>query len=186
MLESLLAKLGFLIYTIPAAILLMYSHEFFRNFLFKNLSAIESDQASSWIDPVALAALSFFGVSYSGMCQSGRKDNFITFLASQVFFPCFILLIALYAYLKQPVSGSYLYSFLQSSISQASALFLWNFIPLPPFDASFFFWQRFYNESRLPPLTGTVKIFFLAVMTLLPAGSFWWRGSNIAALLGLP
>lgn len=186
MVQSFVASLGFLLTSLPSAFLLLYFHEVFRNFILQKLHFAETENAISWVDPISMATLAFFGVSSSGVNQKGRNDSPISYLLSQLFFILFILFLALYTFLKQPESNTYLYEFLKTISRQAFSVFLWNWLPIPPLSGSFFFWQRFYNESRLVPFTIVVRVLFIIALVFLGNEDYWWRGSFISSMIGLP
>lgn len=183
--QTILSEISFLAYTLPAAFLLLYFHEIFRNFVLKNLHSSEPEGAIVYVDPVSMASLAFFGIAGSGLNQKGRQDSFISFLLSQLFFLIWIGVVILYTYLKQPALDSYLYNLINITLQHSFAIFLWNWLPLPPLSASFFYWQRFYNQSNSLLFTIIVRIVFLIVLSLLPVGEYWWRGSSISHLLNL-
>ncbi len=158
--------LGALIFSVPAALVVMLGREWF---ILQFRGAIP--ESNLWekgavnpftrIDLWALFLLSLWGMSWGGLIQKGRKETTLTFILAQVWFVLVWLLVFIYYKLNHPIEESYLHYFLQEIMRQAWTLHLVNYLPLPPFDGSFFYAPKLNQNLRYSMKGGlTVLMFF--------------------------
>ncbi len=167
--EIVIHKVGDLAYSLPSAFLVLLIKEFTRISFFKKTGTDHSKSIYfnpvSSIDPFALFCLSLTNISWGGLVQKNRKDNWLSFLISSLSLLLLMIIIMGYLSLKNPDKTTYLYLLCHSMIKQSWLVFLINCLPIPPFDMSFFYTQKIY----MYPINFFFKIIFV---TLLLSGLF--------------
>ena len=158
--------MGLLVYTLPATFLILLLREVFRNFLFNRIFNIKTNHPLYYIDPIALVTTAFFGFSWSGAINYERKDNIITFLASQIFFIIFMLLSIVYFYSQHPIESLYWLNFLQALVKTSWCMAIVNFIPVLPFDGSFFYAVKLQQSPLATPIFFVAKLIAILCISM--------------------
>jgi len=117
------------------------------------------------IDIWALATFSLWGVAWGGLIRRERKPFLLLFVLSQLWFIFMMIFGLVYYGLKNPEMGSYVDIFIRRLISGAWTIHLVNYIPIPPFDSSFFY----MHKKRLHKVLIVVKVIFILSLV----AGFW-------------
>ena len=158
-------SLGDLIYMMPASALVYITREWFRNFVLSKLNSEENNLPLAYIDPLALVTLGTFGLSWGGIATPDRRDNLASYVASQLWYALAVGLLVLYFHFHGPEPGSFLQMLIIYMIKFCWVLFLLNFIPLPPFDGSFFYMQKIDNGFTFVLISYMTR--FIVIFVLL-------------------
>lgn len=184
--EVTLEELGALIYTGPSILIIFLLREGFRNWLFNRITRHETGQhAAAFIDPLALGTGILWGISWGGINQKNRHDNAITFIFSQLLFYGMILVAVIYYHLKLPADGTYLQMIITYFVIINWNLALVNWLPVPPFDASYFIMQRLYETGFPALLTGGIKLTAAAVIFLFLHELNFFKAAYLTDFLGM-
>lgn len=157
-LELSLLSLGEMIYTIPAGFFIYFSRSVFHEMLQNRILGEEKEHVWESIDIFALGVFFIYGISWGGMLRWGKRKSFLLYVFSQFFYLILIALSIIYFQLKNPVEGSYLFYFSIKIVQYLIGLFLLNFIPLPPFDASMLYWPLHGQFLALDRLNTVFKL----------------------------
>lgn len=174
--QALVEQSGYLLYTLPVAVLILLSREAFRNFLLSRLTKDETYPAAYYVDIFAVISLALTGGGWGGLLHRKRRDFLLTFLLSQVWLILLVGLGVLYWYLKRPDAGSYVSFFTIAFVKQCWVLFFLNFIPIPPFDAAYFYFQPMSGGKLTPLLLSLMKTVTILLFLTLP-----WKPAFLAA-----
>ena len=90
----------------------------------------------------AFIVLVFSGYSWGGLITKEKKDSVISFIIAQLWFVIIAFIAFVFLQTKGLNKNSYMYIFLLELIKACWMLHLVNYIPIPPFDASFFYAQK--------------------------------------------
>lgn len=122
---------GDLVFSIPAALTILLSREWY-------CARMAGERDSDTLANFSL--LSFMGLSLNGVAPGGllRESALpvLRFVHGQVWLLILLSVAIVYVLLKGPAAGSFSARFPLALIMQSWSLLLFNFIPLPPFDAS--------------------------------------------------
>lgn len=140
--EISLAPFGALVYTLPAAAIIFFSREAVRNSLFRKIAPEETPPAFYFVDILGLFLAAYASVSWGGLVQKNRRDNLLTFLASQLWLLLILIVSMLYLNINHPPVGSYTHNFFYATAQISELMLYLNFIPFPGLDASFFYTQN--------------------------------------------
>lgn len=132
---SILAQIfeqsGDLFFAIPAALTVLLSREWY-------CARMTGERDADILARFSL--LSFMGLSLNGVAPGGllRESALpvLRFIHGQIWLLLLILVGVIYVLLKGPEAGSFSARFPLALIMQSWSLLLFNFIPVPPFDAS--------------------------------------------------
>ena len=152
------------LYFLIAGFLIFLLREAFRNYIFRNTGNSESDNPLSYIDPIGLGLLGLYGLSWGGITSIRRKDNIVTYIASEVFFLVLMLSAVGYYKIHAPFTIIEWKIFIVSIVKLNWALFILNCVPIPPFDASFFYTQ---NLGKVNIIIQTVFKVIVVILTVL-------------------
>lgn len=185
LINHFLLQLGHIIYTLPAVFLLQLSREYIRNVFFLKVEKFHSHNPLYYTDGVAIGVYSLFGIGWGGILNSERADSIFSFFISQFWYIVVILLVFLYANLKQPAPDTYLAVFIAELMRASWVLFIFNFIPLPPFDAAFIYFQ-YANPGKLHKAISTVsKVLVILTGVLGVADIDFFNGQWLVNFLGI-
>lgn len=145
--------LGGLIFSVPAALLVLLGREFFilqfRGAIPEsNLWQKGSVNALTRVDLWSFFLVSLWGFGWGGLVQKGRKETMLTFILAQLWFVLIAVIVIIYVKLNHPVEGGYIYLLMHEVLRQAWTLHLINYIPIPPFDASVFYVPNINQNIR--------------------------------------
>jgi len=131
--------------TIPVSLAILIGREWFiisvQGIFGKNL-AVKTNQHESLLEKVdiwALGLLIYAGVSWSGLTKKGKIPTAFQFALSQIWFIIVALVIFIYYKLKNPEPDSVVLIVIEDILRKCWSLHILAYIPLPPFDASFFY-----------------------------------------------
>ena len=167
-LEAFIYQIDYLTYSFPAALVVLMSREWAAiNLMRSQVPKQEGPYMSEFsaIDPLALFCLSLTNVSWGNFLQKNRKDQWLSFLISQLALLLLILILIFYLKMKMPSKEGYLFLFCNAIIQQSWAVFLVNLIPLPPFDLSFFYMQK--------PMLSLLQLVSKVIFLVLLLGNFF-------------
>ena len=180
-----LTQVGELIYTVPAALVVLGSREWVRNGILTRLHREDPQEFPVYIEPLALGTLIVTQSCWGGLNQRYRRDNWLSFLLSQGWLYVLFALSLVYFDVKDLEKETYLYSFIGYVAIMSWATALVNWLPLPPFDASFFYFQPFVNRAVSQGLSVITRISGFVVLALLMPNSSWLRGEQMLQFVGL-
>jgi hypothetical protein len=164
-LEQIFAQAYDLLFTIPAALTVLLSREWY-------CARMTGESDSDIFADFSL--LSFIGLSLNGVAPGGLLRECATpvrrFIHGQIWLLLLILVGAIYVLLKGPVPGSFSARFPMALITQSWALFLFNCIPLPPFDCALT-----YFASMMQWRFFSALVIFLSALTLFIFSYGFWR-----------
>ncbi|MDH5719229.1 MAG: hypothetical protein OEZ13_01280 [Spirochaetia bacterium] len=166
-LEISLNEYGALFFAIPAYIIITVIREWMRDQLIMSLGEGLSGEKKQKIPPFwhidifAVCAMGIWGISWGGLLQRKERDTPLTFFISQIYYFLFGFVIAVFYHLKVPEEGGYTWHILREMVRQCWILGILNFIPLPPFDASFFYMNKKNKEYALIGFKILVIIFLI-------------------------
>jgi hypothetical protein len=130
-LGQLLEQSGELVFSIPAALTILLSREWYCA---RMTGEPDADVLSNF------SLLSFMGLTLNGVAPGGllRESALpvLRFIHGQIWLLILLSIAIIYVLLKEPAAGSFSARFPLALIMQSWSLLLFNFIPLPPFDAS--------------------------------------------------
>lgn len=172
--QALIEQSGYLLYTLPVALLVLLSREAFRNFLLSRLAKEETYPAAYYVDIFSVVSLALTGGGWGGLLHRKRRDTLLTFSLSQFWLLMLVGLGVLYWYLKKPDAGSYVSFFTLTFVKQCWVLFFINFIPLPPFDAAYFYFQPMSGGKLTPLLHSLMKTIAILLFLTLPWKTAFW------------
>ncbi|MCS6984958.1 MAG: hypothetical protein NZM25_07550 [Leptospiraceae bacterium] len=186
--ELSLDFLGELAYTLPAALLIYLLREAVKNRALALSEGKEEENPFISLDLTALAAAVFTQVGWGSFLRYRQKHNFLSYGVAQLSFLVVILLVVVYARLKGISPESFTSFFLQTLISMAWAGFVCNLVPIPPFDAAYFYLQPLLELRGFATFMQIYKAFFsLLVIVLYPQqhlyrfleGRFFWSWAGL-------
>lgn len=160
------------IYSIPAAVVLLIGRDWY---LFNVMSKMgvftdthytgKSKNPFLTFDLWAFCVLCFGSFSWGGLINRGKKDSVISFIFGQLWFVLMIIIAFVFLNAKDLNKTSYMYIFFMEIIKKSWVLHLVNYIPIPPFDASFFYAQRadLHKVVILSKMVMTMFIFFFPI-----------------------
>lgn len=164
--EISLSYFGDLIYTIPT-VLFVYS---FREWVKSKIQVItegrEMENFLNSVDLLALVCAFFSFIGWGSFLRYRNKDSFISYLFAQIAFLFLIMATIVYAKLKGLEKGGYSYYFIQTLITTAWVGFFVNWIPLPPFDASYFYLKNLLDIRPVVLFLWVYKIFVTVGLVL--------------------
>ena len=144
-LQAFIYQIDYLTYSFPAAVLVLMSREWAVINLMRTQDMKSSGlyaNAFSAIDPLALFCLSLVNISWGNFLQKERRDHWVSYLIAQLALLLLMLILIFYLKMNKPPKEEYLFLFCNAMIQQSWAVFLFNLVPIPPFDLSFFYMQR--------------------------------------------
>lgn len=164
-LAQILEQSGELVFAIPAALTVLLSREWY-------CARVTGQRDTDILAGFSL--LSFIGLSLNGVAPGGllRESALpvLRFIHGQLWLLLLIFLGVLYVLLKGPEAGSFSARFPLAVIMQSWSLLLFNFIPVPPFDASVTYFAPMMQWRFFSLLTN-----FLSAIILFVFSYGFWR-----------
>jgi len=157
----LFSSLGYLVYTLPAAFLVFLLRETVRSIVYQKIGYRVEYNPVYYVDIIAVSCLSLFGISWGGIIHEDREDNWITMLIAQLVYLALFFLIFIYLRLNNPSSTSNAFIVLTTMAKQCYVLFIINFLPIVPFDFSFFYMQKLQHTFGGRILKNITKLIFI-------------------------
>ncbi len=151
-----------LMISFPAALAVYTGREIFRNYLLHSLTGKRQNHPLYYLDIWAVGTAALFPLSWGGMVHRERMDNRLSYLLSQIFFALIVAALFVYFLLKGNHVAGYVYELLRYAMQLSYTLFLINFIPLPPFDASYLFVKLFPRNRAVRHLFTASKLALIA------------------------
>lgn len=174
-------------YSFIAVFFIFFLRESFRNYIFYSLNPNKSTlkQPYIYIDIWSVTFFTLFNVSWGGLLQShkGRRDTFLTFFLSQLLYLALLLIIYIYLFLNNPEIETFRYNFLHYTCKACYVLFIVNLIPLPPFDASFFYLQNFLQYKPIYFILILFKVILFNLLYLEVINLNWIFYDTFQAIL---
>jgi hypothetical protein len=177
-----------LIYSVPAAFILLIGREWFLfNVMSKMGVFTDAHYAAKTQNPFltfdlwALMVLVFGGYSWGGLIKKEKRDTIISFIFAQLWFVIIMIIAFIFLQAKDLSKSSYAYIFLIEIIKKGWMVHMVNYIPLPPFDASFFYAQK----SKMENIVLVSKIIATICIMLFPVYNDFLSGQSLIKKLGL-
>lgn len=152
LLSSALNQAGDLVLSIPCALLILLSREWYA-------ARMAGDRES--IPLMDFSLLSFASLSLNGTAPGGLLSDkpyaLLRFLHGQLWLAILLGLGILYVLLKGPGAETFAARFSAVFLTQVWGLLLLNFIPLPPFDASIIYFSPYMQWKMFTMLTGVLS-----------------------------
>ncbi|MFZ5627616.1 MAG: hypothetical protein ACOY5B_00695 [Spirochaetota bacterium] len=156
---------GDLFFSIPAALTVLLSREWY-------CARMTGERDIDVLSGFSL--LSFMGLSLNGVAPGGllRESALpvLRFVHGQLWLLLLILVGVVYVLLKGPLPGSFAARFPLAIITQSWTLLVFNFIPLPPFDASVT-----YFASMMQWRFFSLLVILLSALSLFVFSYGFWR-----------
>ncbi|HNJ64807.1 MAG TPA: hypothetical protein PKW28_02860 [Turneriella sp.] len=164
-LAQILEQSSELFFSVPAALTVLLSREWY-------CARMTGERDSDILANFSL--LSFMGLSLNGVAPGGllRESAMpvLRFIHGQIWLLLLILVGVIYVLLKEPAPGSFSARFPLALIAQSWTLLLFNFIPVPPFDASVT-----YFASMMQWRFFSLLVILLSALTLFIFSYGFWR-----------
>lgn len=130
-LQALIDRSGGLLFSIPAALIILLSREWY-------CARMTGEKEKDLLTDFSL--LSFCGLSLNGIAPGGLlRENaapVLRFVHGQLWLLLLLFVGVIYVMLKGPQPETFTARFFAAFVEQSWALLVINFIPLPPFDAA--------------------------------------------------
>jgi len=185
--ELSLSGLDILFYSVPASLILLLTREWFVGTVVEKMGFVSHAGSEERVNPFlrfdlwAFAMLSYWGVAWGGTIQKNRDNNLISFILYQLWFVVIFTVVFLFLKFKQYENVGFTYYMLKEMLRQAWTLHLLNYIPLPPFDGSFFYMR--YIDS--PLIVAATKAIATVLIMFGLFGSDFITGVSILDRLGV-
>ncbi|GAB4430978.1 MAG: hypothetical protein OHK0011_13780 [Turneriella sp.] len=164
-LEHIFEQAGDLFVAIPAALTVLLSREWY-------CARMTGERDADILANFSL--LSFMGLSLNGVAPGGllRESALpvLRFVHGQLWLLLLIVVGVIYVLLKGPVPGSFSARFPLALITQSWTLLLFNFIPVPPFDASVIYFAQMMQWRFF-----SLLVMLLSALTLFVFSYGFWR-----------
>jgi hypothetical protein len=162
---QIVEQAGDLFFSIPAALTILLSREWY-------CARMTGERDTDVVANFSL--LSFVGLSLNGVAPGGllRESALpvLRFVHGQLWLLFLILVGVIYVLLKGPVPGSFSARFPLALITQSWTLLVFNFIPVPPYDASVT-----YFASMMQWRFFSLLVILLSGLTLFVFSYSFWR-----------
>lgn len=168
-LAQLFEQAGDLLITVPSALTVLLSREWF-------CARMAGDSESNPISDFSLisfASLSLNGIAPGGLLRD-RAMPLLRFMHGQLWLIILLTIGTAYAAIKGPVPESFSARFSAAFLKQSWALFLINWIPLPPFDAASVYFAPFMQWKMFDLLNG-----MLGILVLVAFSYGFWRSDTL-------
>lgn len=182
-----LDKIGILALSLPAAAIILLGREWFLLNMISRLGIfIETHYHPKNKNPFltfdlwAFILVSFWGYSWGGLISRNKKDTFITFIFAQLWFVMIIILSVIFLHAKDLGKDQYTYMLFIVLIKKSWTLHLVNYIPIPPFDASFFYAQK----PAMTKVNIILKILVTCAIILIPLSNDFISGESFLKWVG--
>ncbi|MDH4200359.1 MAG: hypothetical protein OEV66_08280 [Spirochaetia bacterium] len=180
---------GMFVIAIPAAIIVLIGREWFLLELMSRLgifvethySARQTKNPLLTFDVWAFIVLCFSGYSWGGFIVKNKKDTISSYIFGQLWFIMVMLIAFIFLHAKDISKTSYMYLILIDILKKSWSLHLLNYLPLPPFDASFFYMQK----PALKKFGAIFKIIATIVIIFFPATNDFITGESFLLWAGL-
>ncbi|MDH4262102.1 MAG: hypothetical protein OEV78_03550 [Spirochaetia bacterium] len=186
--EYLFSKFGMFIYTIPSAMILMIGREWYLYSVISKMGIFADVHYTRntrnpflSFDLWGFLVLIFGGYSWGGLIKNEKRDTIVSFVFAQLWFIVIIVIAAVFLHAKGLSRNSYIFIFLIEIIKMSWIIHLINYIPLPPFDASFFYTQK----SGMNMIVLVSKLIATALIIFFPVYNDFLSGQSLIKLLGL-
>lgn len=183
-----LSQMGLIALSLPASFIVMMGREWFISRVTQKtgLMAASSDHKEPNVllntDLWAFSLLCFFGVSWGGIVSDRKKHNFLIFVIGQLWLIIAIAVSLVFLHAKNLLPTDYMYFLFVDIIKKSWLLHLLNYIPIPPFDLSFFYIS---NSDILKKVTLALKIVLTVVIVLFPIHNSFITGESFLRWVGL-
>jgi hypothetical protein len=165
LLNSALNNVGDLVLSIPCALLVLLSREWYA----ARMSGDKESVPLMDFSLISFASLSLNGAAPGGLL-SDKPYALLRFLHGQLWLTILLGLGIVYVLLKGPGSETFAGRFSAIYLTQVWALLLFNFIPVPPFDASIIYFSPYMQWKMFTVMTGV-----LGFITLILFSYGFWR-----------
>jgi hypothetical protein len=163
-LSSAVDQAGTLILSIPCALTILLSREWYAS----KMTGDKEMQPLREFPLAAFASLALNGAAPGGVLKD-KPFALLRFLHGQLWLIVLIAVAVTYVLLKGPTPESFSARFSAVFLSQAWGLFIFNLIPLPPFDAAATYFSPYMQWKMFSIL---VILMNLAALVLL-SYNFW-------------
>lgn len=163
-LNSALTEVGDLILSIPCALLILLSRQWYA-------AKMAGDKES--VPLMDFSLISFASLSLNGAAPGGLLSDkpyaLLRFLHGQLWLVVLLTLGIVYVLLKGPGSETFAARFSAIYLTQVWALLVFNFIPIPPFDASIIYFSPYMQWKMFTFIAGILSFTALVLFSY----SFW-------------
>ena len=168
-LASAVDQAGTLVLTIPCALVILLSREWYT----AKMTGDKEAQVLAEFPLLAFACLALNGAAPGGLLRD-KPMPLLRFLHGQLWLTILLMVGVVYVLLKGPAPDTFSARFSAVFLTQTWGLLLLNFIPLPPFDAASTYFAPYMQWKMFSIL---VILMNLAVLTVLSYN--FWRGEFI-------
>jgi|GEM_PF-1881727 len=186
--EFFYARFGMFIYSIPAALILFIGREWYLFSVMSKMGVfMESHYRGKTKNPLltfdlwAFVVFIFGGFSWGGLVNREKRDTAMSFILAQLWFFIIIAIAFVFLHSKGLSKSSYMYVFLIEIMKKSWLLLLVNFLPVPPFDGSFFYAQK----NSMKNVVFISKVAATAVILFVPVHNDFLSGQSLIKVLGL-
>lgn len=156
--SHLTAASGDLLLTIPSALIILMSREWFC----ARMAGDKEFRATTEFSLISFASLSLTGIAPGGLIRESIVP-LLRFLHSQLWLLILLAMGIIYVLLKSPEMNSFSARFSAVFLQQTWALFIINFIPLPPFDAATTYFAPYMQWRFFSIFIDTLAILALVI-----------------------
>jgi hypothetical protein len=157
--QSAIDQAGGLLISIPSALLILISREWYTGKMTGNKEVNPAGEFSLF----SFACLVLTGTAPGGLLRD-QPFALLRFLHGQLWLVILLALGVLYALIKDPQPDSFSARFSATFLMQVWAVFVINFIPLPPFDAAATYFSPYMQWKMF---TALVALLNMALMVTL-------------------
>ncbi len=178
--QSVLINMGYLVYTLPASLVVLLFREVGRIQIQARYSIQYSHQLSKEkpilsVDPMAVLVLSLTSMSWGGLLIKRKHEiNWMSYISSQLATLILMCVVLIYLFLKQPHKTSYLFLICHAVVLQSWLVFILNCIPIPPFDIAYF-----YIDTEILPFVSMGSKAILLALFMFGVMDITWFIPNI-------
>jgi hypothetical protein len=163
-LQHTVDQAGALILTIPSALIIIISREWFA----ARMTGEKTTEALKSFSLLSFACLALNGTAPGGLLRD-RPYALLRFLYGQLWLLILIAVGVIYVMIKGPSSGTFAARFSAVYLSHAWSLLILNFLPFPPFDAALAYFAPYMQWKLFSVITGLLSFSLLVVLTY----DFW-------------
>ena len=186
--EYLFMKFGMLIYILPAALILLIGREWYLFSVMSKLGVFSETHYTEktknpflTFDLWSFITLIFGGYAWGGLINREKNDTIVSFIFAQLWFVLCIIIAFIFLQAKDLEKTSYMHMFLLEIIKKSWVLHLFNYLPIPPFDGSFFYMQK----RNMHSVTIVSKIAMTVFILFFPLKNDFLSGQSFLKLIGL-
>lgn len=163
--EQIVAESQDLFFSIPAALVILLSREWYCAYMTGERDA----NIFSRFSLLSFAGLSLNGTAPGGLVRESMLP-LIRFVHGQLWLMLLIAIGVIYVLLKDPLPTSFSARFPLALIMQSWSLMIFNFIPLPPFDAASLYFSQLMQWRFF-----TLLVALLSSLSLFVFSYDFWR-----------